>query len=257
VILLLKNKPLPQVTSKISTACHSSLHHARSEAPSLCNKLSTTSASTSLQQPHHLYINKSPTITSYHCSSKAIPLIKPFLLAIPQPILPCNQPLVYHFVLLSLTFVKAYILSYFVIKQWNEISKDVVLGLPVFVSFSFPSLFLSSLCFSIMVSEPQNRPTLSFPSWSFSVYFAKHISRKINYLFRTTPAASTVFPSPVKTHFTLFQTFYQTPHPHLVFSSPQPNRPHQPKNSNLDFILFCHLHNKQPKSKLSATSTFP
>jgi len=118
------------------------LHHARSEAPSLCNKLSTTSASTSLQQPHHLYINKSPTITSHHCSSKAIPLIKPFLLAIPQPILPCNQPLVYHFVLLSLTFVKAYILSYIVIKQWNEINKDVVLGLPVFVSFSS-----SLLCF--------------------------------------------------------------------------------------------------------------
>jgi hypothetical protein len=69
-----------------------------------------SSASTSLQQPHHLCINKSSTITSHHCCSKPYPnlqqpllYLNPYLQAMPI----CISPLVYVFALWSLTFVKA------------------------------------------------------------------------------------------------------------------------------------------------------
>ena len=41
--------------------------------------------------------------------------------------------------------------------------------------------------------------------------------------------------------------------PKLISTKTTHIRPHQPKKSNLDFTLFGHLHNKQPKSNSQQT----
>jgi len=104
---IIRGYPQQQVT----TASHCSNH----SSPLHCNNHSSTCCPDQIRRPRHT-----------------------------QPITPCFQPLVYLFVLWSLSFCSVYILDYFVIRTLSVISNNVVLCLP---SCSLPLPLQTSISF--------------------------------------------------------------------------------------------------------------